>query len=205
MTPSRKAIGAACRDVGFFYVVNHGVDAELLAEAFTQSKRFFARPLTAKQELAIEKIGGNRGYIGFLHEALDPAQGADMKESFNIGLELAPDDPEILAASAVPLRSTRGPMSTDFARLCSPTTKLVQPWAQNFTAPSPAISASISISSPTNSGGRWRRCACSTIPRPLRSAKPSRAGAHTDYGNLTLLATDDVGGLEVRAALGRLD
>ena len=39
-------------------------------------------------------------------------------------------------------------------------------------------------------------------PAAASAAKPSRAGAHTDYGNLTLLATDDVGGLEVRARSG---
>jgi isopenicillin N synthase-like dioxygenase len=31
---------------------------------------------------------------------------------------------------------------------------------------------------------------------PSAAAAPTGAGAHTDYGNLTLLATDDVGGLE---------
>ena len=31
-------VGAACRDVGFFYVVNHGVDQELIAKAFAQSR-----------------------------------------------------------------------------------------------------------------------------------------------------------------------
>jgi isopenicillin N synthase-like dioxygenase len=86
-------VGAACRDVGFFYAVNHGVDKELIAEAFAQSHRFFALPLPDKQALAIEQIGGNRGYSGLLHEALDPARGPDMKEAFNVGLELAPDDP----------------------------------------------------------------------------------------------------------------
>ena len=89
-------VGAACRDIGFFYVVNHGVEAALIAEAFTQSHCFFGLPLADKQTLAIEKIGGNRGYSGLLHEALDPARGPDMKEAFNIGLDLAPDDPELI-------------------------------------------------------------------------------------------------------------
>ncbi len=96
-------VGAACRDVGFFYVVNHGVDQDLIAGAFDQSHRFFALPLTEKQALAIERIGGNRGYSGMLHEALDPGRGPDMKEAFNVGLELAPDDPDLL--SAQPFRS----------------------------------------------------------------------------------------------------
>ena len=79
-------VGAACRDVGFFYAVNHGVDAGLIAEAFAQSRRFFALPVAEKQALAIEEIGGNRGYSGLMHEALDPGQGPDMKEAFNVGL-----------------------------------------------------------------------------------------------------------------------
>src|SRR5580693_8293006 len=67
-------VGAACRDVGFFYVVNHGVDQELIAKAFAQSRDFFALPVADKRKLAIETIGGNRGYSGLLHEALDPAR-----------------------------------------------------------------------------------------------------------------------------------
>jgi len=69
LTRGAADVGAACRDVGFFYVVNHGVEAALIAEAFTQSHRFFGLPLVDKRALAIEKIGGNRGYSGLLHEA----------------------------------------------------------------------------------------------------------------------------------------
>src|SRR5438309_11984246 len=90
-------IGAACRAVGFFYVVSHGVRADLIARAFAQSKAFFALPLGEKEAIAIERIGGNRGYSALLHEALDPARGADKKEAFNVGFDLAPDDPELLA------------------------------------------------------------------------------------------------------------
>jgi isopenicillin N synthase-like dioxygenase len=41
-------------------------------------------------------------------------------------------------------------------------------------------------------------------PAPSRGSDPQTgAGAHTDYRNLTLLATDDVGGLEVRTRAGQ--
>src|SRR5208337_5327500 len=86
-------IGAACRDVGFFYVVGHGVPTTLMDEAFAQSRRFFALPLADKQGIAIETVGGNRGYSALLHEALDPTRGPDLKEAFNVGFELQPDDP----------------------------------------------------------------------------------------------------------------
>jgi isopenicillin N synthase-like dioxygenase len=98
-----EEVGAACRDVGFFYVVNHEVDKELIAKAFAQSRKFFALPIADKRKLAIEAVGGNRGYSGLLHEALDPARGPDMKEAFNVGLELAADDPELLTGK--PFRS----------------------------------------------------------------------------------------------------
>ena len=74
-TDVAEKIGAACREVGFFYVINHGVPRALMEEAFAQSNRFFAQPLADKQSIAIEAVGGNRGYSGLMHEALDPARG----------------------------------------------------------------------------------------------------------------------------------
>lgn len=72
-------IGRACRDVGFFYIANHGVEPALIDEAFAQSHAFFALPLADKRALGIETEGGSRGYLGSLHEALDPTRGADLK------------------------------------------------------------------------------------------------------------------------------
>ncbi len=96
-------IGAACRRVGFFYVINHGISPDIFAAIFAQSHAFFALPIGQKRAIALEKVGGNRGYSGLLHEALDPARGADFKEAFNTGLELDANDPELLAG--VPFRS----------------------------------------------------------------------------------------------------
>ncbi len=68
------AIGAACRDVGFFYVVNRGVKRDLMDEAFAEARRFFALPLADKEAIAMRIVGGNRGYSALLREALDPTR-----------------------------------------------------------------------------------------------------------------------------------
>lgn len=51
-TTDRKRIASelaeACRRVGFVYVVNHGVPADLLDEAFAWSRRLFDLPLEKK-------------------------------------------------------------------------------------------------------------------------------------------------------------
>jgi isopenicillin N synthase-like dioxygenase len=97
-------VGAASRDVGFFLLRRQPrCRPELIVKAFAQSHDFFALPVADKRKLVIETIGGNRGYSGLLHEALDPpGDRTCMKEAFNVGLELAADDPELLAG-ALPL------------------------------------------------------------------------------------------------------
>jgi isopenicillin N synthase-like dioxygenase len=133
-------VSAACRDVGFFYVVNHGVDPELIAKAFGQSHAFFALPVADKRKFAIETIGGNRGYSGLLHEALDPGRGPDMKEAFNVGLELAADDPELLAGK--PFRSLNAwPAVSDFRETLLSYYDACAALARDCIVPSPATLA----------------------------------------------------------------
>src|SRR5271154_2614794 len=89
-------LGRACREVGFFYVRNHGVPAALLTDMFACSEAFFAAPRTFKDELAIRRSPHNRGYVGIATESLNRVE-ADRKEAFNIGLDLADTDPEVVA------------------------------------------------------------------------------------------------------------
>ena len=194
--------GAACRDVGFFFVVNHAVDEKLIAGAFDQSRRFFALPLAERQALAIEKIGGNRGYSGMLREALDPGRGPDMKEAFNVGLEIAPDDPDLL--SGRPFRSLNAwPNLPKFRE-----TLLVyyDACAALGARLHRAFACDLGLE-PDFFDDKFDRPMATLrllhYPAPPHGSEPrTGAGAHTDYGNLTLLATDDVGGLEVRARNG---
>ena len=43
------ALGRACREVGFFYIVGHGIPPELRAKVFTTSAAFFAGPASVRQ------------------------------------------------------------------------------------------------------------------------------------------------------------
>ena len=127
-----------------------------------------------------------------------------MKEAFNVGFDLAPDDPELLAGK--PFRALNAwPELPGFRETllayydaCAGSGSAHPP---RFRARPRRRGPTIS---PTSSTGRWRRCASCAI-RPGSAARRIGAGVHTDYGNLTLLATDDVGGLEVRTRVGRLD
>ena len=67
--------------------------------AFAQSARFFAEPIAKKRRSRSRAVGGNRGYSGLLPRGARSDAGADLKEAFNIGLDLAPDDPELLAGT----------------------------------------------------------------------------------------------------------
>ncbi len=196
-------VGAACRDVGFFYAVNHGVDAGLIAEAFAQSRRFFASPVAEKQALAIEEIGGNRGYSGLLHEALDPGRGPDMKEAFNVGLELAPDDPELMAGKPFRARNAwpnlpnfRETLLAYYAACSALGARLHRAFAQDLGLRPDFFADKFDRPMATLRLLRYPAA-------PQDSAPGIGAGAHTDYGNLTLLATGDVGGLEVRTRAGQ--
>ena len=52
-----SAIGAACRDKGFFYAQGHGIASSLLAELDDTARVFFSLPEREKLEIAMKQIG----------------------------------------------------------------------------------------------------------------------------------------------------
>ncbi|RBP11193.1 isopenicillin N synthase-like dioxygenase [Roseiarcus fermentans] len=194
------AIGAACRDVGFFYAVNHGVPRALIDDAFAQSRRFFALPLEAKQTIAMDVVGGNRGYSALMREALDPAQGPDRKEAFNVGLDLAPDDPDLVAGkpfralNAWPaLPGFRATTLGYFDACAALALRIHRAFAHDLGLPLDFFASKF----------RKPMATLRLLRYPAAAEDAAGAGEHTDYGNITLLATDDVGGLQARRRDGR--
>ncbi|TBW37354.1 isopenicillin N synthase family oxygenase [Siculibacillus lacustris] len=193
------AIGRAAREVGFFWVTGHGVSPAVSAAAFAASEAFFALPRAQKAALAIDRVGANRGYVGEGAESLDPSRPPDLKEAFNIGFDLPEGDPERFDAAgqrgvnAWPeLAGFRPAVEAYFAAVLALGRRLHRAIALDLGADPEFFADKLDRPMATLRLLHYP-------PRPAAMA-PGRlgAGAHTDYGNLTLLATDAVGGLEVR-------
>lgn len=96
-----EEIRLACSRVGFFYIKNHGIPAELIARAYSRSKQFFDLPEQEKQEYHISKSAAHRGFIPLYEESFYETVGSatankDHKEAFQIGIDLSADHPDFV-------------------------------------------------------------------------------------------------------------
>lgn len=193
-----QTIGRACREVGFLYIENHGVDPDLIDQTYTQAKRFFNLPKAQKEALDIRLSGPTlRGYIPTYGENVNPGVSRDVKEVFDYG---APSD--IVAPFHGP---NLMPDHLDgFEQCCERYHQAMMTLARQLIR-----AIAISLELPEDYFSKLQRNPI-TIQRLLHyppqygaiSEQEIGIGAHTDYGFLTILAQDDVGGLQVRNAAG---
>ncbi len=194
-----EAIGHAARTVGFFSVTGHGLDPELLDAVFLEAHRFFALPLAEKTRLSISRSPHNRGYVAMKAESLDPSRAADLKEAFNIGLDLTADDPRVLASEPFrgvnlwpDLAGWRETMLDYFDAVWRLGRRIHGAIALDLGLPASFFEDKLDQPMATLRLLHYP-------PQPA-AVEPGQigAGAHTDYGGVTLLLTNSVGGLEVR-------
>jgi isopenicillin N synthase-like dioxygenase len=67
-----KEMYTACHDVGFFYVVNHGIPQSVIDDTFKLLKRFFALERDVKMDAHVQKNPAIRGYEPMGETKLDP-------------------------------------------------------------------------------------------------------------------------------------
>ena len=201
------ALGRAARDTGFFCVTYHGIDAALLSQVFAQSSRFFSQNSADKSALSIKHAGNNRGYVALGEERLDSAKPGDVKEAFNIGWDLPPDHPEVVAGK--PFRGVNvWPVAESFPDFRRTMLSYFGACHQLGMQLHRALAHDLGVAENFFDDKLDQPLATLRLlrypPRPERF-EPGQIGAgeHTDYGNVTLLATDDAGGLEVRTRDGQ--
>ena len=203
LTEVARQIGAACRGIGFFYIIDHGITEALVAQTFGAAARFFAGADTAREKIAISRSAHNRGYVGLKQEKLDPSKPPDLKQAFNIGLELAEDDPDVVAGK--PFRGPNfWPADTAFKSTCLAYFDAVWALGRDLHR---AIAIDLGLAETFFADKLDAPMATLRLlnypPMPVGiDAAQLGAGEHTDYGNITLLMTDEVGGLEVKARDG---
>jgi hypothetical protein len=207
-----RAVGQACRDIGFLVVSGHGVDPALIEATRSTARAFFDLPLPEKQRVARPRPDVTRGYVGLEGESVarsrDPgATAGDLNESLMIG-PVDPPDPAYAHAPAAgqhfapnlwPERpDDLRPVWTEYYRAMSDlAARVMRLFALALDLQETFFDDKIDR--------HISRLRVRNYPAPLVPPAPGqlRAGAHSDYGSLTILHTEDrPGGLQVCNAAG---
>ena len=191
----------AARSVGFFYVKNHGVPWHLVEDARAAARQFFAQ--TAAQKATVKINANHRGFLGIGEAKMADYAQADQKESFVWGLEVAAE--EIAAAKNPFIAANNWPdempelkaaLYPYYEAVLQCGHRLLQIFALGMGLPQDSFVS------------QWQRPISrgSIVYYPPQTPDPERerygVAPHTDYGCLTILCQDDVGGLEVQTRAG---
>jgi len=208
-------IDRTCREIGFMVISGHGVGLELIAAVEEISRAFFDLPLEEKLRIVRPAPDVTRGYMPLKAEVLvrsrrdaprDPTSGDPSKGDLNESLMIGPVDTDgsdyyVAAAAGRHFAPNLWPerpaglralyeryyrvmdrLGIDLMRLFALALDLPETYFDS------SVDRSIS------------RLRVRNYPAPDTPPEPGqiRAGAHSDYGSLTILKTEDKpGGLQV--------
>ena len=192
-------IRSACLDKGFMYVVGHGVDDTLRQRVFDESARFFA--LSDEEKAAVDKKHSpcNRGYEPLRAQTLEPGTPPDLKEGFYLSHDLGPDHPAVIAG-----KFNHGPNQWPADRPDFQAT--MEQYFSQMLGFGETLMRGVALSLDLDEGYFTDFChepgavlrLLHYPPQPGNAAPDEKGcGAHTDFGGLTVLMQDDVGGLQV--------
>jgi isopenicillin N synthase-like dioxygenase len=200
-----RAVDAACTDIGFFTITGHGVPDGLIARMLETSRAFFDLPAAEKEAVRRPRPEQSRGYLALGVENLSYSRGdattADLKEFFAIGPVDVPDEPYYRRPEAYPsfapnLWPARPPgfraVWTEYYRAMEAlAARIMRLFALALDLPEDFFR--------DKTDRHISGLRANHYPEQLEPPRPGqiRAGAHTDYGAVTILLPDGVPGLEV--------
>lgn len=204
-----NAIDNACQHSGFFYIKGHPITAERIHTMRALAQDFFALPMAEKQAIAIRLSNNHRGYGETAAEQLDPTQPGDWKESFDMGLNLAADHPLV-----GPQRPLYGPNQYPEGLAGFQQTMETHYWDMLTLGKKILSALALALNINEDFFDDKFEHPLSVLrflhypPRPAvtdangKQMIPVGAGSHTDYGCITILWQDEVGGLQVQDVNG---
>lgn len=204
----------AAERIGFFAITGHGVPPATVDALYDSAHEFFDLPLDEKQRVAPPRPDYPRGYKAVGFEALaagntvagEPPLPPDLKEYYHFGRALVPDDPYYTSdegrrhffANQWPARPAGFAAAADayYAAMESLSGTLCRIAALALDLPEHFFEDKID-----------RHITAARINYYPRQDDPPaegqlRAGAHTDYGMLTILSGESAPGLQVRTRAG---
>jgi isopenicillin N synthase-like dioxygenase len=194
-------IHAACRSTGFFYVTGHGIEVPLAA-AFESTREYFKLPrsVLARHERdpifrrGLQPVGSTR----------HPGRAPDLKESFDLGVDLELDHK--LVSSQVPLHGPNfWPPETDVG----PTFRArIEDYFEAVSRLGYRLLGAFALSLSVDREFFQRHTQDAMVqmrlfhypsepPSDFQEDAGAGAAPHTDFGMITLLAPDPIGGLQV--------
>ena len=188
----------ALRQHGFVLLRQHPLTAALREQAFACASAFFAQSSQQKNRINIAKSPNHRGYFDFTQEKLDVRnypQG-DNKEGLKIGRDLGCDHPYVKTGIALhgPNQWPAFPpdfqsvMNALFAKLTHISCSIMDAIGNGFGLPdnyfAPLVNEPMATLAPLH-----------YLPRS--SEADIGAGAHTDFGCITLVIQNGTPGLQL--------
>jgi isopenicillin N synthase-like dioxygenase len=201
-----QQVGDACRDIGFLIIAGHGVSQALVESVEAVTREFFDLPLPEKMRVVRPAPDVTRGYIPIEGESVARSRGeyapGDLNESFMIGPVDVGDEAYYRSPAAgkhfAPNLWPQQPAAlqevyTDYFRVMSDLARtMMRLFALALDQPETFFDDKIDK--------HISRLRVRNYPAPQAPPQPGqlRAGAHSDYGSLTILKTEDKpGGLQV--------
>ena len=202
-----REVADACKDIGFVCIKGHGIPSEVIEATDRLSREFFDLPLSEKMNVVRPSVDVTRGYVPLATEALAMSRGVatdpDLNESFMIGPvdadlkndyfqrpeagkhfhpNLWPEKPKGLKEAYTRYYLAMGALAAELMSIFAIALDLPEDFFET------RIDKHIS------------RLRVRNYPEPKSPPKPGqlRAGAHCDYGSLTILKAEaNPGGLQV--------
>jgi isopenicillin N synthase-like dioxygenase len=214
---ARKALAVdikkAAEDIGFFYIVNHGIAEDTIEKAERQAWQFFKQPLEEKQKVSKEKSKFFNGWASMGSGKISPSESRDKKEGFQ--WKYHPTiDPEYKDPAQVPEDVKRCLRSEDFvwegtAHLPNFKDDVLEYWRSTLTLARQLIKVfAVALDLPEDyfkdltsypgADGVFNYYPGLSSEEVKRDGSIDVGlGAHTDLQCLTILWQDQVGGLQV--------